>query len=53
MIGDEPVFDAEEAKGLDEYKVRERFPRTYQSCIACGTQTICYASAEHYVAGDW
>ncbi len=49
----QPTFDAKAAEGLDEYEVRRRWPRFVGRCSQCGQQVILYASAEHFVAGDW
>lgn len=46
-------FDAEAAKGLDNYEVRRRWPRLYCRCADCGSMVMKYASQEHYYAGDW
>ena len=47
-------FDPEEAKGLDAYEVRKKFPRMWGPCPkGCGFNGIAYASPEHYIAGDW
>jgi len=45
------TFDCEEAKKLDfdTYQIRTRWPR--KQCPIC--RAICYASYEHYIAGDW
>lgn len=48
-----PLFDEEAARGLDEYEVRRRWPRTDNICKLCGTRRIQYASVEHYILGDW
>lgn len=48
-----PAFDADAAQGLDEYEVRRRWPRLMGECPDCGQHLISYASAEHYIAGDW
>jgi hypothetical protein len=48
------TFDAEAAKGLDEYEVRRRWPRGWGPCPkGCGFSGIAYASYEHYIMGDW
>lgn len=49
----QPTFDAEAAKDLDPYVVRERWPRGSGMCPDCGARVICYASYEHYLSGDW
>ncbi len=38
---------------LSESEVRRRFPRYEGPCPDCGEGVIFYASAEHYIAGDW
>ena len=47
------TYDAEAAKGLDEFEIRRRFPRFSGNCPDCGVQLIKYASYEHYIMGDW
>ena len=48
------TFDEEAAEGLDEYEVRKRWPRLHGNCPkGCGFVGIYYASAMHYIAGDW
>ena len=49
----EVPFDAEKAKGMSDAEVRKAYPRLDQYCEDCKQQVICYASAEHYYAGDW
>jgi hypothetical protein len=46
-------FDAQAAKGLSAHEVRARWPRVSDHCPQCGDRVICYASSEHYYAGDW
>jgi hypothetical protein len=47
-------FDYAAAAGLDAYAVRRRWPRLMGVCPkGCGYSGIAYASAEHYVCGDW
>ena len=48
-----PEFNSEEAKNLDSYEVRKKYPRFMGACPDCGSQVIYYASAEHYIMGDW
>jgi len=48
-----PEFDAKAAYNLDAYEVRRRWPRFEGNCPDCGERLIAYASAAHYVAGDW
>ena len=48
-----PEFDEEASKGLDEYEVRKRWPRFDGECPECGGLVISYASAMHFVRGDW
>lgn len=48
------TFDAEAARGLDEQEVRRRWPRLHGTCPrGCGYVGIAYASALHYIMGDW
>lgn len=48
------VFDAEQAKNMDSYEVREAFPRLSGVCPkGCGYVGIAYASYLHYISGDW
>ena len=49
----QPTFDNEAAAGLDEHEVRKRWPRFSGRCSECGQRVILYASAEHYIMGDW
>lgn len=48
-----PTFDAQAAEGLGAREVRLRWPRFEGSCPTCGARVLCYASFEHYLAGDW
>ncbi len=48
-----PAFDEEAAKGLPSHEVRKRWPRFWGECSKCGSRLISYASAMHYIAGDW
>lgn len=48
-----PVFDAKAAIGLDVSEIRRRWPRGNNICPDCGGRLILYASAEHYIMGDW
>jgi ArsR family metal-binding transcriptional regulator len=45
--------DEREAQNVDASEVRRRWPRFDGRCPDCGEQVIMYASAAHYVAGDW
>lgn len=48
------TFDEEESEGLDEYEVQRRWPRLHGACPwGCGYVGIYYASAMHYIMGDW
>lgn len=48
------TFDEKEAKGLDAYEVRRRWPRLTGVCPkGCGYNGIAYASYLHYLSGDW
>lgn len=49
----QPVFDAEAAEGLHEAEVRKRWPRVQGTCPDCNQMVILYASARHFIAGDW
>ncbi len=49
----EVPFDPVAAKGLSSHEVKDRWPRLYQVCPDCKAGIICYASFEHYIAGDW
>jgi len=46
-------FDAQAAKDLSASEIRARWPRVSDRCPQCGERVICYASYEHYYAGDW
>ena len=48
----EVAFDPRDAD-LPEEVVRRRWPRKDWTCLRCGTMWILYASAEHFIAGDW
>lgn len=48
-----PVFDKEAAKGLSASEIKKRWPRVDTYCLKCGERAILYASAEHYISGDW
>lgn len=48
-----PAFDSVAAQGLPEGEVRRRWPRYDGNCPTCGQAVIIYASAAHYIAGDW
>ena len=48
-----PKFDPVAAANMDEYEVRKAFPRGHGFCGDCGSNVIMYASAEHYILGDW
>lgn len=48
-----PKFDEKAAYGLDEYTIRKRWPRFQGVCPDCGVHLISYASAAHFIAGDW
>jgi hypothetical protein len=47
------AFDEEAARGLEADEVRKRWPRFFGACPDCGCSLIKYASAMHYVMGDW
>ncbi len=48
------AYDEDAARGLDEYDVRRRWPRLHGTCpMGCGFVGIAYASAMHYIMGDW
>lgn len=48
----EVAFDPRDAN-LPEEVVRRRWPRKDWHCERCGAMWILYASAEHFIAGDW
>jgi DNA adenine methylase len=51
-----PKFSADDeraATGMDAAEVRRRWPRFEGCCPDCGEQLVMYASASHYIAGDW
>lgn len=48
-----PPFDEEAARGLSSTEIQRRWPRWVGRCPGCGQVLIRYASALHYVAGDW
>ena len=48
-----PKFDEKEAQRLGAAEVRRRWPRFEGCCPDCGERVIMYASAAHYIAGDW
>jgi len=48
-----PKFDEVVAKSLSTAEVHKRFPRFEGICATCGVRVIIYASAAHFVAGDW
>lgn len=45
-------FDEADAN-LPEWEIRRRWPRFDGECPDCGKRMIVYASATHYIAGDW
>jgi hypothetical protein len=48
------TFDMEAAKGLTAAEVQARWPRGWGLCPkGCGFDGIAYASAEHFLYGDW
>lgn len=48
------TFDLEAAKDLPVTEIRRRWPRGFGLCPKnCGWSGICYASKEHFIAGDW
>jgi hypothetical protein len=48
-----PAFDQDAAEHLTVAEIRKRWPRFEGICSGCGKRLIMYASAEHYVYGDW
>lgn len=46
-------FDPDVVRGMSAHAVRQLYPRFWGKCPDCGAQMIAYASAEHYIAGDW
>jgi hypothetical protein len=48
------TFDRIAAKGLSAAEVQKRWPRGWGVCPkGCGFDGIAYASAEHFIMGDW
>lgn len=48
------TFDAKAARGLSVVEIRRRWPRGFGPCPKnCGWSGICYASDDHFIAGDW
>lgn len=48
-----PKVSDDQLEGLSADEVREKYPRFFGVCPDCGQRLILYASAMHYVAGDW
>ncbi len=48
-----PTFDEEAARGVSDAEVRRRWPRFDGVCPDCHGRWIIYASAMHFVMGDW
>ena len=47
-------FDINAARRMEARQVRHAFPRLNGACPkGCGYVGIAYASAEHYIYGDW
>lgn len=46
-------FDPVAARNMTVEEIHEKFPRLDEVCPDCGEKVIVYASAEHYIAGDW
>jgi len=46
-------FDEEAARSMTEYEIKRRWPRFEGECPDCGGRVIKYASASHYIQGDW
>jgi hypothetical protein len=47
------IFDAEKAKTMTAFEVRQAYPRLIARCPDCGETVVRYASQEHYHAGDY
>lgn len=47
-----PAFDERDLNEPAEV-VRRRWPRLDWQCPRCGARVIAYASAGHFIAGDW
>lgn len=48
------TFDGEAARTLSVKEIRQRWPRLFGVCpLGCGFNGIAYASAEHFINGDW
>jgi hypothetical protein len=48
-----PEFDPVQAAHMSASEVRKRYPRGNFLCGQCGSSVITYASAHHFIAGDW
>lgn len=48
-----PAFDEQEAGELSATEVQRRWPRFQGRCPECNQNVIVYASASHYILGDW
>lgn len=48
-----PAFDEKAAAGMSSREVKERWPRTVETCPDCNLTMTMYASFTHYIAGDW
>ena len=49
----QPDFDEEGSRDCSAAEVRKRWPRFHGTCPRCGERLILYASALHYIRGDW
>lgn len=46
-------FDENVAQTMTEKQIRKLYPRFHGTCPTCKQNIIKYASAAHYVMGDW
>lgn len=50
---EKPTFDAVKAASMTAEQVRAAYPRKTVWCPDCGNSVLLYASAQHYIMGDW
>ncbi len=48
-----PAYDSARAALMSVAEIKRIYPRTEEKCPDCGTRVIMYASADHYIMGDW